>query len=141
MTGQVIPETLEIVAEYAVDLEFAFSVDTGANNLQPNILTFAFDDHVNNPLWATNIVTSPPAAGIGPQQIRSVRVRLATRTAEPDRTLDVAVPERDRALHVPLLRERERLRPGEPRRRSPVRARTDGDRRGLAAQPVEELLL
>jgi hypothetical protein len=90
-SGQVIAGTLEVVAEYAVDLEFAFSVDTGANNLQPNIVTFAFDNPANAP-WATNIVTSAPAVGVGPQRIRSVRVRLATRTSEPDRTLDVAVP-------------------------------------------------
>jgi prepilin-type N-terminal cleavage/methylation domain-containing protein len=89
-TGQVIPGTLEIVAEYAVDLDFAFSVDTGVNDLQPNIVTFPFDN-TTNALWAPSVVV-PPAAGIGPQRIRSVRVRLATRTAEPDRTLNVLVP-------------------------------------------------
>jgi type II secretory pathway pseudopilin PulG len=92
-TGQPIASTTEIVAEYAVDLAFSFSVEAGLNNLAPLTRTFAFGD-VNNPLWAQNLVASPPlpTVPIGPQRIRSVRVRLATRSAEPDRTLDVLVP-------------------------------------------------
>ena len=84
--------TMEVVAEYAVDLEFAFSVDAGTN-LQPLIKTFAFDTTADNPNWAQNIGLHPPVAGvaIGPQRIRSVRVRLATRASEPDRTLNVPV--------------------------------------------------
>jgi prepilin-type N-terminal cleavage/methylation domain-containing protein len=90
-TGLPIPTTEEIVAEYAVDLEFAFSVDTGLSNAQPAITTLAFDNTGNAP-WAPNLVTTAPLAGQGPSRIRSVRVRLVTRTAQGDRTLNVAVP-------------------------------------------------
>jgi type II secretory pathway pseudopilin PulG len=92
-TGAQILGTIEVVAEYAVDLEFAFTVEAGTN-LQPVLQTFPFDDTANNPLWAQNIVVNPPVPGvrIGAQRIRSVRVRLATRSSEPDRTLNVPVP-------------------------------------------------
>jgi prepilin-type N-terminal cleavage/methylation domain-containing protein len=91
-SGQPIASTIEVVAEYVVDFEVSFSVDTGVNGLQPNIVTFAFDDTVNPPKWAPNLVAAPPPFGVGPERIRSVRVRLATRTSEADRTLDVTVP-------------------------------------------------
>jgi hypothetical protein len=92
VTGNLVPGTTEVVAEYAVDLEFAFSVDAGFTNLQPLIQTFPFDSTLNAP-WAPDIVkTAPPVANQGSQRIRSVRVRLVTRAAEPDRTLNVPVP-------------------------------------------------
>ncbi len=95
-TGNPVLATMEVVAEYAVDLEFAFSVDAGTSTLLPIMQTFPFDSAAktaNNAPWAQNIVLHPPVAGvaIGPQMIRSVRVRLVTRAAEPDRTLDVGV--------------------------------------------------
>jgi hypothetical protein len=90
-TGNVVPGTTEVVAEYAVDLDFAFSVDNGLNNLTPVIQTFPFDSPLNAP-WAQNIVVPPPVPNLGPERIRSVRVRLVTRSAEPDRTLNVLVP-------------------------------------------------
>jgi type II secretory pathway pseudopilin PulG len=94
-TGNVVPGTTEIVAEYAVDLEFAFSVDAGTSTLLPIMQTFPFDSAAktgNNAPWAPNIVVTPPVAFKGSEMIRSVRVRLVTRAAEPDRTLDVPVP-------------------------------------------------
>ena len=57
----------------------------------------------------------PPAAAIGPQRIRSVRVRLVTRTAAGRSHAQRARAQPDGALHVPLLRNRDRLRPGERR--------------------------
>jgi prepilin-type N-terminal cleavage/methylation domain-containing protein len=92
VSGLPIASTIEVVAEYVVDFEVSFSVDTGLSGLQPNIVTFAFDDAVNPPQWAPNVVATPPPLGVGPQRIRSVRVRLATRASEADRTLDVTVP-------------------------------------------------
>ena len=91
VTGDIVPGTTEVVAEYAVDLEFAFSVDTGLVNLQPLIQTFPFDSALNAP-WAANITTIPPVANQGAERIRAVRVRLVTRASEPDRTLNVPVP-------------------------------------------------
>jgi prepilin-type N-terminal cleavage/methylation domain-containing protein len=91
-TGNPIAATTEVVAEYAVDLKFAFAVDAGTSGLLPNMQIFPFGNP-NNPLWAPNILGNPALLGQpDPARIRSVRVRLVTRAAEPDRTLNVAVP-------------------------------------------------
>jgi len=90
--GAVIPETSEVVAEYAVDLKFAFSVDNslvGARPPQPSMLTFAFDDPANQ-AWADDVYKVQGAANM-PQRIRIVRARVATRTAQPDRAVNVPV--------------------------------------------------
>jgi prepilin-type N-terminal cleavage/methylation domain-containing protein len=85
--------TSEVVAEYAVDLKLAFSVDTTTLGDQfPSITTFAFDDAADNKVWGQDVSTVVPAiANVGPQRIRSARVRLATRAAQPDRTMNIAV--------------------------------------------------
>jgi type II secretory pathway pseudopilin PulG len=90
-TGALVPQTSEIVAEYAVDLDFAFTVDQGLNNAQPSLTTYGFDNTVGNNLWAYDISKVVPTQNVGPQRIRAVRVRLATRTAQPDRTANVPV--------------------------------------------------
>jgi type II secretory pathway pseudopilin PulG len=93
-TDTPVPATTEIVAEYAVDLKLAFSVDTTALGDQfPGITTLAFSNAANATTWAPSV--SPlgvPAANQGPQRIRSARVRLVTRAAQPDRTVTVGVP-------------------------------------------------
>jgi prepilin-type N-terminal cleavage/methylation domain-containing protein len=86
-TGKVVPQTAEVIAEYAVDFDVAFSVDTGTN-LQPKISTLPYDSALNAP-WAQDV--SIPSVS-GPQRIRSVRARLVTRTAQADRTLNIPVP-------------------------------------------------
>ncbi len=97
--GAIIPQTTEVVAEYAVDLEFAFTVDSSIiGATKPNLVTYPFDDPNNNSaLWAPDLskittLTATPPVNMGPQRIRSVRARLVTRTALPDRTVNVAVP-------------------------------------------------
>jgi hypothetical protein len=90
-TGAPVYETSEVVAEYAVDLKLAFSVDTTALGAQaPTITTYAFDDATNNANWSYDVskVSAPPP-NIGPHRIRSVRARVATRAALPDRTVNV----------------------------------------------------
>lgn len=83
--------TAEVVAEYAVDLDFAFSVDEGTS-VQPKIVSFPFDD-TNDALWAPDVSTQVAAPYVpGPQRIREVRVRIATRTQLPDRTANVPAP-------------------------------------------------
>ena len=82
----------EVVAEYAVDLKFGFDVDTSgpwAAGTQPvpNLLSYAFEDE-NNGAVATTVSNVPRPY---PQRIRSVRVRLATRAAQPDRTGPIGV--------------------------------------------------
>jgi prepilin-type N-terminal cleavage/methylation domain-containing protein len=95
-TGAVIPQTSEIVAEYAVDLDFAFTVDSSlVGPTKPNLVTYPFDDG-NSLLWAPDLskitsLTATPPVNMGPQRIRSVRARLVTRAALPDRTVNVAV--------------------------------------------------
>ncbi len=97
VSGNVVTATSEIVAEYAVDLDFAFTVDKSLVGLtQPNIVTYAFEDTTNNN-WAPDLsaltsATASPPVNIGAQRIRSVRFRLVTRTALPDRTANVGVP-------------------------------------------------
>jgi type II secretory pathway pseudopilin PulG len=86
--------TSEMVAEYAVDLKLAFSVDTTALSDQyPSITTLAFTDTTNGSKWGADVSkTNPFVPFSGPQRIRSARVRLVTRAAQPDRTVSVAVP-------------------------------------------------
>jgi prepilin-type N-terminal cleavage/methylation domain-containing protein len=90
-TGAPVYATSEVVAEYAVDLKLAFSVDTTTLGDQaPTITTYAFDDATGNTKWSYDVSkTLPPPPNVGPQRIRSVRVRLATRAAQPDRTVNV----------------------------------------------------
>ncbi|MBV9950177.1 MAG: prepilin-type N-terminal cleavage/methylation domain-containing protein [Myxococcales bacterium] len=85
--GAVVPETIEVVAEYAVDLDFAFSVENGTD-IQPATLTLAFDDPANQ-TWADDVSATNVAVN-RPQRIRIVRARVVTRTAQPDRTAKVA---------------------------------------------------
>ena len=72
----------DLVAEYAVDLKFAFTVDnTPAATVLRTHTALAFDDALNGTYGgSTGAVTAT-----GPQRIRSVRIRLGTRTALADR--------------------------------------------------------
>jgi hypothetical protein len=88
--GVLVPETSEIVAEYAVDLDLAFTVDQGLSNQQPSLLTYGFDNTTGNSQWAKD-QSQGVTVNVGPQRIRAVRFRLATRTAQPDRTANVPV--------------------------------------------------
>jgi type II secretory pathway pseudopilin PulG len=86
--GFLVHETSEIVAEYAVDLDFAFTVETAANNQSgaTSLVTYPFDSALSN-AWAPSVLVATP--GTGPQRIRSVRARLVTRTALPDRRANI----------------------------------------------------
>jgi prepilin-type N-terminal cleavage/methylation domain-containing protein len=93
----------EVIAEYAVDLKFAFTVDnvadlTGsyASSAASTLVVNAFEDSSNNFTNATaaaDATTSavPYASGPEPQRIRSVRIRLVTRSAMQDRSEPLAV--------------------------------------------------
>jgi hypothetical protein len=90
-TAQVIPETTEVIAEYAVDMDFALSVDTTADatGQTTQMISYDFGD-VNN--QAVSDYAKPGVAGPAnpdPQRIRSVRFRLATRAAQADRTATI----------------------------------------------------
>lgn len=86
----------EIIAEYAVDLKVAFTVDKTIYPSPPNAFamdSFDFEDTASNLLWANKVTAGPPrppASGEGPHRIRSVRFRLSERAARDDRTQDFA---------------------------------------------------
>jgi type II secretory pathway pseudopilin PulG len=77
----------EVVAEYAVDFDFAFTVDSGTA-ASPNLQTFAFEDATDNDGYTKPVSTTVTAK---PQRLREVRYRIVTRTALGDRTVNVAV--------------------------------------------------
>ena len=76
----------EIIAEYAIDLDFAFTVDSGTA-YAPNVTTYAFEDPLNFP-WVQSVAQNAAAQ---PQRLREVRYRIVTRTAMADRSVNVAV--------------------------------------------------
>jgi prepilin-type N-terminal cleavage/methylation domain-containing protein len=91
VTGNIIADTSEIVAEYAVDLDFAFSVNTSVINTSPNVVSYGFEDPNDNDQWANDVNVAGINATVGPQRIRAVRARVVTRTSQPDRSVKIAV--------------------------------------------------
>ncbi len=86
----VLTQAPELVAEYAVDLKFAFSADKDPPANQARTLTvYGFSD-VNNATIADDVVTNVTAT---PQRIRSVHFRLTTRSATADRAETYSVPQ------------------------------------------------
>ncbi len=76
----------EMVAEYVVDLKFAFTADLGnylADPPAPNFVSYAFGATGNTTVGKGNTL------GARPERIRAVRVRLSTRAAQPDRNEDL----------------------------------------------------
>lgn len=90
--GAKVAGTEEVVAEYAVDLKFGFTVESStvaqaaAGETAHTVLAL---EHTDNATWGKDV--SSGAAGTGPQRIRSVRVRLVTRAEYPDRSATIAV--------------------------------------------------
>ncbi len=79
----------ELVAEYAVDLKFAFSADLQLAGLTNRLLTvYGLSDPTNQTAAddvSTNLVTAP-------QRLRSVHFRLTTRSAIADRAEPYSMP-------------------------------------------------
>lgn len=86
--------TPEVVAEYAVDLKFAFTVDQSPT--APNITSFDFEDQTSNGNWAATPTNGVAASARNtpsdpaPHRIRSIRFRISDRAARPDREFDMA---------------------------------------------------
>ncbi len=81
----------ELVAEYAIDLKFAFSADLTLPGTQPHTLTVYGLSDPNNKIVADDVTN---LAGMeAPQRLRSVRFRLATRSSTPDRAEAVDIPQ------------------------------------------------
>ncbi len=78
--------TRQIVAEYAVDLKFGIAVANALNKLD----VYDMEDATGGVAQYTKL-PSGTAPGSGPQRVRSVRFRLVTRAAVPDRNTQMAI--------------------------------------------------
>ena len=81
----------ELVAEYAVDLKFAFTADVGTytnTTSSPNLVAYNFDATENQTLAPLTLTTT-----VQPQRIRTVRVRLSTRSPMGDRGEPLTAPD------------------------------------------------
>lgn len=85
--GSIVLGSEEIVAEYVVDLGFAFGVDTSLSAVpgsttfvEPTLISYAFGQP-ENMLYGGSVIAS---AANRPQRIRSVKYRMTTRTRFPD---------------------------------------------------------
>jgi hypothetical protein len=86
--GNEMAGTLEIVAEYAVDLRFGLTVAT-TTGIDPVITEFPIgDSKVYDYSFDVATKTTTP----GPERIRSVRARFTTRSREADRATAIAPP-------------------------------------------------
>ncbi|WP_437929963.1 prepilin-type N-terminal cleavage/methylation domain-containing protein [Sorangium sp. So ce291] len=88
---QEIPETLEVIAEYAVDLKFGISAvqaDPVLQKSNPQITRYPIAATDNANVYTIAAANDQP--GARPQDVRSVQIRLSTRTRAPDR--DVGFP-------------------------------------------------
>lgn len=86
--GATIDGTLELVAEYAVDLRFGLAAVTnyGASGVDPTIVQHEIGAALAYTV-ANDITTNPAAL---PQRIRSVRMRMSVRSREGDRPAALA---------------------------------------------------
>jgi prepilin-type N-terminal cleavage/methylation domain-containing protein len=87
-SGAEMPNSLELVAEYAVDLRFGLTVAT-TTGADPSLTEYPFGDaNVYN--YALDVATNPTA--VGPERIRAVRARFTVRSREADRAAPVPPP-------------------------------------------------
>ncbi len=82
MTGAVMAGSTELVAEYAVDLDFSLVVERNVGGALAAVHGADVDDYAGAPA---------SRAGPGPQRIRAVRAWLSTRTREADRTAPLSL--------------------------------------------------
>lgn len=103
-TGAEIPGSLELVSEYAVDMRFGITVSTKItnDNYNPTVITYGINDPTDVHAIAGDVSTSTSSTGPTPQLIRSVQVRLATRTRAPDRNTDLPQGLDGRRLHYAI---------------------------------------
>ena len=84
----------QVVAEYAVDLKFGITVDDATQVAPANrkILDMDALADVGKIASFTQLASTTISGTDGPQRVRSVRYRIATRAALPDRTAPLPVP-------------------------------------------------
>ncbi len=83
-----VPEMRQVVAEYAIDLKLGLSVVKSDGTLQ----VFDMDDPTTGIADYAQTASTTSIGFPGPQRIRSVRFRIGTRTAVPDRNTNLVVP-------------------------------------------------
>jgi hypothetical protein len=90
--GNEMDGTLELVAEYAVDLKFGLTVVSGFPNgpSDPDLKRVEYGDSAIAGTWAGDVSKNPGVPG--PERIRSVRARLVVRSREADRAETIAAP-------------------------------------------------
>jgi hypothetical protein len=93
-TGAASPGTMEIVAEYAVDLKFGLEIvgtvggpAPGANPGVGGMTRLPITSPDNTTIYT--VAADPTLPNSQPERIRTVQVRLSTRTRAPDRESDV----------------------------------------------------
>jgi prepilin-type N-terminal cleavage/methylation domain-containing protein len=87
--GKEMADSLELVAEYAVDLKFGLTVVPGFRTpADPDITVFPMGDSRNYD-YAFNVAGSTLP---GPERIRAVRARLVLRSREADRVENIPAP-------------------------------------------------
>lgn len=95
--GAEVASTMELVAEYAVDMRFGITVASQIqnDNYAPTHSTFAIGDPNIYP-FVDDLGTVPAA---NPQRVRAVQVRFAARARAPDRNADLPTGNDGRRLH------------------------------------------
>jgi hypothetical protein len=92
--GKEMADSLELVAEYAVDLKFGLTVVSGFKttaNVDPAVTQFPIGDPRNYE-YTYEPSSSSPVNDKAPHRVRSVRARLAVRSREADRNANVQPP-------------------------------------------------
>jgi prepilin-type N-terminal cleavage/methylation domain-containing protein len=91
--GKEMADSLEIVAEYAVDLKFGLTVVSGfaTPGNDPGVIQFPIGDPQNYE-YTYEPSSSSPVNDKAPHRVRSVRARLAVRSREADRAAGVPAP-------------------------------------------------
>ena len=99
------PLTMEIIAEYAVDMKFGMTIDHSAlctafpcptaapaySGSASPLISIPAGDTVDMATYATYLTPAAPyAVNFGPQRIRDVEVRLGVRSQFADRSLNIA---------------------------------------------------
>jgi hypothetical protein len=92
--GKEMTDSLELVAEYAVDLKFGSTVISGykdTTNTDPGIVQYPIGDPRNYE-YTYEVSSSSPVNDKAPHRVRSVRARLAVRSREGDRAASIPPP-------------------------------------------------